>query len=288
MTSHRSRWWFTPVDERRIEVLRVIAYLFVLTEAVWTSGWIDDHRDVPGSLYRPLLIARLVPIPVPTPTWVTFAWLLLVAAAPMSIAATVRRSRFVGPLGWLVALTYLWWMVVGMSYGKVDHDRFAFLVLLFVLPTVPVSPRDERRPSEAAGWAVRMVQVGVVATYALSAWAKVRFGGWGWANGATLTRAVVRRGTALADLALERPGLLHGIQWATLLLEVATILILWATPRWMPVVVAALIAFHVATFVTLGIIFLPHLVAVTALLPLERCAKRRSSQVASDGTWAPM
>lgn len=260
-------------------MLRLIAYLFVVTEAVWTSGWIDDHRHVPDDLYRPLLIARLLPIPVPTATWVNFAWALLASAAPIAIAATIRRSRLVGPLGWLVAVTYLWWMVVAMSYGKVDHDRFAFLVLLFVLPTVRVSSEDERRPSEAAGWAVRMVQIGVVLTYAFSAWAKVRFGGWDWANGATLTRAVLRRGTALADLALDHPDLMRGIQWTTLILEAATILVLLASARRMPAIVAALVSFHIATFVTLGIIFLPHLVALSALLPLERLLPRREPEL---------
>jgi hypothetical protein len=275
MTSAWSRWWFVPQDTARIHVLRLVAYLFVLVEAAWTSGWIDEHRDLPAGLYRPLLIARLLPLPVPTATWVTAAWALMVIASLLALAATVRRSTYVGPMGWLVAGSYLWWMTIGMSYGKVDHDRFAFLILLFTLPTVEVVPRGEDRHSEAAGWAVRMVQVGVVATYALSAWAKVRFGGWDWANGATLTRAVVRRGTAVADLALDHPGLLHGIQWATVLLEAATVLILWAAPRCMPWIVAGLVAFHLATFATLGIIFLPHLVALTALLPLERLVTER-------------
>lgn len=270
MTARQSRWWFAPVDDGRIHVLRLIAYVFVLAETAWTSGWIDEHGDVPAGLYRPLLIARILPIPVPTATWVTVVWTLMVAATLLALAATVRRSTLARPLGWLVAVAYLWWMVIGMSYGKVDHDRFAFLVLLFVLPTVGVAPKGVDRTSEAAGWAIRMVQVGVVATYALSAWAKVRFGGWDWANGATLARAVIRRGTGVADLALDHPGLMHGIQWGTLLLEVATVLILWATPRWMPLIVGALLAFHLATFATLGIIFLPHLVALTALLPLER------------------
>jgi hypothetical protein len=36
------------------------------------------------------------------------------------------------------------------------------------------------------------------------------------------------------------------------------------------VVVACLVAFHVMTFLMIRIVFLPHLVALTAFLPLER------------------
>ena len=48
---------------------------------------------------------------------------------------------------------------------------------------------DHRR-SQAAGFALRAVQLAAVATYFLSAWAKVRFGGWDWVNSATMVRAV--------------------------------------------------------------------------------------------------
>lgn len=263
------RWWFTPVDVGRVHALRAVAYLFVIVEAVWTTGWIHDHGAVPGGLYRPLLLGRLVAIPIPTASWVTGVGAITLLSAVLALTATARRSSLVVPLGWLVVLAYLWWMVIGMSYGKVDHDRFAFLVLLFVLPSVPAVAHGDRRESAAAGWAIRMVQVAIVATYALSAWAKVRFGGWGWADGATLTRAILRRGTALADVALGHPGFMRGAQWATLLFEVATVMILVARPRQMPLIVAGLAAFHLATFLTLGIIFLPHLVALLALLPLE-------------------
>ena len=81
-----------------------------------------------------------------------------------------------------------------MSYGKVDHDRIAFLVALAVLPTIGRARFRDRRRSEAAGWAMAAVLVAVMLTYFLAAWAKIRFGGWDWPTGSTLTRAVLRRG----------------------------------------------------------------------------------------------
>jgi hypothetical protein len=49
------------------------------------------------------------------------------------VGATGRAPRL---LGWTIFVLYFEWMIIAMSYGKVDHDRFAFLVALAVLPTV--------------------------------------------------------------------------------------------------------------------------------------------------------
>jgi hypothetical protein len=49
-----------------------------------------------------------------------------------------------------------------MSYGKVDHDHFGFLLALAVLPTVGRARFSDREPSARAGWAIRMVTLGAV------------------------------------------------------------------------------------------------------------------------------
>jgi hypothetical protein len=169
-----------------------------------------------------------------------------------------------------------------MSYGKVDHDRFAFLVLLGVLPTVGAADLGDRRRSLQAGWAVRMTQVAVVATYFLAAWGKLRFGGWNWATGATLTRAVLRRGTDLGQWTLDHPGVLRGLQWGLLLLELAAPILLFVRrDRIRYTIVAGLIAFHVITYLAISIIFLPHVVALMAFLPLERLGRRHAPSTAT-------
>jgi len=262
-------WLFAPVPYARIVLLRRIAYLFVPIDVLVTTPWVWAHAHVPGDLYQPVLLARLLQLPTPG-RWVTVLGAALVAAA--LVAATGRLPRL---LGALVASGYLAWMLVAFSYGKVDHDRVGFLVLLAVLPTV--SSRSE----QAAGWAVSMTTLAVVATYVLSAVAKLRFGGLGWVDGATLTRAVVRRGTALSTPLLGHPWVLHGFQYVLLGVELLVsplLLVRWRDERRTWLLVGGFLGFHLMTFLTISIVFLPHCVALLALLPLERIAVRRLPQ----------
>jgi len=265
-------WLCAPQPRGRIAWLRTIAYLFVPVDVLVANTWVADHADVPGRLYSPLLVGRLLPLPTPGPVSVRVAMAALLVTAV--VAATGRWPRL---LGTAVAVLYGWWMVVAMSYGKVDHDRFAYLVLLAVLPTVGAARHDDRTEDEASGWALRCVQLAVVATYFLAAFAKFRFGGWNWATGATLSRAILRRGSFLADPLLDHPSLIIWLQWGIIAFELASPLLLVGgrvTRSW----VVFLYAFHVASFVGIGIIFLPHLVALLAFVPLERLPIRRASR----------
>jgi hypothetical protein len=265
------RWWFRPVPLARIAVYRVVVYLFVPIDVFLTTSWIRDHGNVPVEWYEPLLVGRLLHLPAPTPTLVLVVqWALVLAAVA---AATGRAPRL---LGAAVLLFYAEWMVIGMSYGKVDHDRIAYLVALAVLPTIGIARLRDRRRSEAAGWALGAVLVTVMLTYFLAAWAKVRFGGWDWATGSTMTRAVVRRGTMLSEWTLDVPWLLPTAQWAMLVVEFAAPLMLLArSDRARTGLAVFLLGFHVMVFAGIQIIFLPHCVAILSLLPWERLTARR-------------
>jgi hypothetical protein len=169
-------------------------------------------------------------------------------------------------------------MVVAMSYGKVDHDRFAFLVALFVLPSVGSAPLRSRARTEAAGWALSMVALAVVATYVLAAVAKLRFGGPDWVDGATLVRAVVRRSTPLSEPLLQVPQVLHAAQYGIMVMELLVaplLLVRWRDPRTTWLLAAGFLGFHLLTFAMITIVFLPHCVALLALLPLERLVAAR-------------
>ncbi|MBK5307813.1 MAG: HTTM domain-containing protein [Frankiaceae bacterium] len=267
---------FRPVPLARIAILRTIAYLFVPVDVLLTTPWVVQHAHVPGSLYEPLLLGRLLHLPTPG-GWVEVLRWVLVAAA--SVAATGRLPRL---LGTAVAVLYLEWMLVAFSYGKVDHDRFGFLVLLAVLPTVGAARRTDRSGSDAAGWAVAVTGIAVVATYFLSAFAKLRFGGLDWVDGATLTRAVVRRGTALSTPLLDHAWVLHVFQYVLVGVELLLsplLLVRWRDQRITYLLVGGFYGFHVMTFLTISIVFLPHCVALLALLPLERFAVRRGKPI---------
>jgi hypothetical protein len=228
-----------------------------------TTAWVARHAHLPGPLYDPLFIGRILPLPVPT-----YAVVRGVEIALLVCAAVALTGHFVRAAGIAVFFLYLEWMVIAFSYGKVDHDRFAFLVALAVLPTVGAARWGDRTPDQATGWAIRCIQVGVVATYFLAAFAKLRFGGIEWVNGATLMRAVIRRGTFLGEPLEDLPWLLVATQYWIMIFELASPL-LFAPGRvgriwwWISVV------FHLVTFSTIGIIFLPHLVCLLSFRRLE-------------------
>jgi hypothetical protein len=240
--------------------LRRFVYAFVWLDVLVFTPWVRDHGHVPGDLYRPLAVARLLHLPAPTPHLVTTVLVALLATS--AIAALGRAPRIAGAA---VFVLYFEWMLIAFSYGKVDHDRFTFLVALAVLPTVDILRRD------TAVFAVRAVQVAAVLTYLLSVYAKHRFGGGldSWLDSTTLLRAVVRRGTFLGDAHAHEPWTLHVAQYAVVAMELLSPLLL-APGRVGKAMLAAVVAFHVATFATVTILFLPHVVCLTAFLPLER------------------
>jgi hypothetical protein len=258
-------WLIEAVPRGRIAAFRTVVYLFVAADLVYFTPWVRAHANVPGELYRPLLVGRLLHLPTPDHALVMgIFWALLVLALA---AATGRAPR---ALGLAVFVLYFEWMIIAMSYGKVDHDRFAFLVALAVLPTAGRARHGDRTPTERGGWALRVTQLAVVATYFLAAWAKLRFGGPGWMFGSVLMRAIIRRGTALTDLLSAAPGVLIAAQIGIMAFELFSPLIFVLRPRWRYAGVAYFYGFHLITIATITISFAPHLVALTSFLPLER------------------
>lgn len=267
-------WWFEPAPVARAVALRRFLAAFVILDVAVFTPWVALHRDLPGELYMPLFVGRWLPLPVPDAGLITAVQVgVLVAAAVVALGRAPRLA------GTVLAVLYFEWMVIAFSYGKVDHDRFALLVALAVLPTVAARRGAGRARSEAAGWALRCVQVAVVATYFLAALAKLRYGGLEWVNSATFARAVVRRGTFLADPLLDIPWLLQAAQWGVMAAELAApALLLRGRPG--RVALAGAVGFHVITFSALTISFLPHVVCLAAFLPLERIGRRRPAPVA--------
>jgi len=259
------RWLFEPVPKGRVAAFRTLVYLFVAADLVVFTPWVRHHADTPGELYRPLLVGRLLHLPTPTPLLVHgIFWLLLAATL---VAATGRAPRL---LGWTVFALYFEWMVIAMSYGKVDHDRVGLLVALAALATVGRTRHGDPERTEAGGWALRVTQIAVVCTYFLAAWAKLRFGGIDWVTSSVLARAIIRRGTDLADLIAGVPYLLILAQAGILAFELASPLIFVLPARFRTWAVAFFYSFHLITFATITISFMPHLIALTSFLPLEK------------------
>ena len=261
------RWLFAPMPLARVAALRLLVFAFVVVDVLrlHTSGWYHGWAD--PVWYEPLVVGELLHLPAASVLLVELLkWGCVVAALA---AMTGRAPRL---LGWAVAVCWTWYQYVAFSYGKVDHDRADFVVALALLPTVGLAHLSDRRRSEAAGFALRAVQLAAIATYFLSAWAKVRFGGWEWVNSATMVRAVVRRGTPWAQWLLEVPWTLHWFQWVLFTAELTSPAIFLLSERWRRRVVAAWFVFHAMTYAAITIAFWPHLVMMLAFLPLERYA----------------
>ena len=276
-------WWFSPVPRGRVAALRVLVYLYVPVDVLITGSWVRAHAALGSTLYQPLLAARVLRLPTPTSTSVTILEVLLVSAAIIAIPGRAPRVT-----GALVAALYFAWMLIAMSFGKVDHDRYAFLVALVVLPTVGIARLRDRAPDERAGWALRCIQVSVVLTYFLSAVAKVRFGGWNWPTGATLELALIRRHTVFSTWLTDKPYLLVPMQFAMIAAEFSTILMLLIrSDRGKTAAAFGMWSFHLMVYVGVSILFLPHCVAISAFVPLERAWDRVSGRVRCDSSSTP-
>jgi hypothetical protein len=253
----------------RVALLRLAVYAFVIVDVVFlhTSGWYHGYAD--PVWYEPLHIGTIFHLPAATVLLVELLkWGSVVGAL---VAMTGRYPR---AAGWFVALTWAWYQYVAFAYGKVDHDRGDFILALLLLPTVGTAHLHDKRLSEAAGFALRAVQLGAIATYFLSGVAKLRFGGPGWVNSATLARAVVRRGTPLGEQLLHVPWLLHLSQWLIMAAELLSWTIFFVPERWRRLMVLGWYLFHAATYSAITIAFWPHLVMLLAFLPLEEYRDR--------------
>lgn len=260
-----TRWLFSPVPKARIAAFRTLVYVFIPLDLVFFSAWIKGHGNLPGNLYQPLVVGRLLHLPTPTPLIVDAIYYALI---PLSLlAATGRAHRL---LGWTVFALYFEWMIIAMSYGKIDHDRYAILVALAVLPTAGRARHGDPTESQAAGFALRATQIAVIATYFLASVAKFRYGGLSWLTGATLTRSFIRRGTLLAQWLLKIPHFTTVSQFGIVGFELLSPVVFFVKPRWRYLIVAVFYAFHLLTFSLITISFIPHQIAMAAFLPLEK------------------
>lgn len=280
MTAALHRWAFPPVPVARVARLRAAVYLVTLLDICFFVTDPIDHGDVPAALYRPLPVRELLHLPQPSPVYTRALFVVIVVSAVVAATGCLPRLA-----GWVCALAMLDWVSNGMSYGKVDHDHFALVVALFVLPSLGTrsGPEPGRagwsdlRRSEAAGWAVRMIQLAVVATYFLSAVAKIHGAGWGWASSAILIWALSRRGHVQPAEWLSTQLLLTQVmQWFVLAMEFLSPLLLWLRGRALYAMVGFWVVFHASTYLLLTIHFLPTAICLLAFLPLERLRRRRA------------
>ncbi|MBM7784521.1 HTTM domain-containing protein [Tenggerimyces flavus] len=260
------RWWTAPLPLARIALLRVGLYAFALVDMTLFVNDVIPYGYAP-EFYRPLFIGQLLHLPTPTETLVHVLQAVLIVSAV--VAASGRLPRIAG---WVAGLSYTWWVVISMSYGKVDHDHLAILIAMLVLPTVGRAPFRSTASTEAAGWALRCIQVATIATYFLSSIAKIRAHQWtfGWPNSAILAWAIMRRPNPVSTQLLQYPALLVVLQYISFTAELLSPVTLFLKRRALLLAALFWLGFHAMTFALLGIHFLPTVVCWLAFAPLER------------------
>lgn len=260
------RWWTAPMPLARIALLRVGLYAFALVDMALFVNDVIPYGYAP-EFYKPLLIGRLLHLPTPNETLVHVLQIVLIVSA--IVAASGRLPRIAG---WVAGLSYTWWVVISMSYGKVDHDHLAIIIAMLVLPTVGRAPFRSSATTEAAGFALRSIQVATIATYFLSSIAKIRAHQWtfGWPNSAILAWAMMRRPNPVSAQLLHYPALLVVLQWISFCAEFLSPVTLFLKRRALLFAALFWIGFHAMTFALLGIHFLPTVVCWLAFAPLER------------------
>lgn len=253
----------------RITALRTILYAFVILDVFLIADDVPSHAGN-SAYYQPLLLARILHLPAVT-TPIAYTLLVVIVGACL-VGVWGRYPRVAGTA---VAVAFTLWMLYSQGYGYVSHDHLALMIALWVLPTVPSAPRspwEDDTPSEAAGWALRSIQLAVIATYFLSVLTKWIYSGSPitWANSAILAWAVIRRGSPFVQWTLEVPWIFVPAQWAALAMEALSPVALFLKGRALYLLVAVFLGFHLTTFIALGIHFGPTVICWAAFLPIER------------------
>src|SRR5690625_4896017 len=259
-------WWFAPLPLARVAVLRAFIYLFLLFDITQLTNDVIPHSYAPD-LYQPTMIGRILPLPTPSPVLSYTLFFVIVVGS-----LTVVSGRLPRIAGWSVAVAYLLWLVNSMGYAYVDHDHLALLIATVVLPTVGRARYTDTQSSEKVTWALRCIQICVIATYFGSAIMKwIRNGSpLGWTNSSVFTWAIMRRGSDAARLLLEVPWVLKVAQWGLYVAEFFSPVVLFLRGKLLAIAAIGFVMFHLLTYLALGIHFLPTVICWLAFFPTER------------------
>lgn len=204
-------WWFPRVPRARAAWVRVLLGSVALLDALLLLR-APLHRSGTPQFYDPVVLADLLRLPPPT---LATALVVLVGIAVglvgLVVGATARAPAWVEHVGGvLLAGCYLVWCLWGMSFGYVAHDHMAIVVGCLLLVTAGTCRYADPAPSEAAGWALRMIQILTVATYTGSVLSKAVMNDGDlvrWATSGTLAWAFLRRPNPVNALLVEQAAL---------------------------------------------------------------------------------
>lgn len=288
-----ARWWVPELPRARVAWVRAALAIMAVLDVRYFLNSTDDRAGTP-EFYDPVVLARWLQLPPVTPAIADALFVgVHIGALALVIGGFARVPRLVQNVGGVVlALSYVLWVLWGMSYGYVAHDHMAITVGVVLLVTAGTARYGGGDAADvAAGWPLRMIQVLTVMTYFGSVLAKLVFSNYApltWANSGTLAWAFIRRPNPLNQLLVTHAWLLRGAQWSALLLELCSPLVFLLRRHWLALAIAAYLSFHAVTFMLLGIHFLPTAICWTAFVPFERLPGWvRARRAARAGSGAP-
>lgn len=265
-TKNFLKWSFPEVPLARVAVFRVLIYAFVVWDSFYLTNDVIPHGYAP-EFYDPLWIGRNLPFPEPSVAGaVIMQWLLVASCVCAAIGLFPRIS------GFAVAIIFLAWMENSQGFSYVSHDHMALIVATWVLPTIGAAKFFDLRKSQAAGWGLRVIQCATVLTYFGSVFSKISSNGsfFAWPNSSVFTWAFMRRGSEFIVWTLNFPWLLKLAQWGLYIIEIVSPAVFFLRGRWRYAFVCLFFVFHAATWLALGIHFLPTVVCWFAFFPLEK------------------
>jgi len=189
--------WFAPAPAERLAAMRLLAGLFVLGYLVARGTTLWRLAAMPRRDFTPVGLARLLDAPVAA------GWhhALVVATALLAVAFTVGwLHRWLAPL---FAVALIWIMGYRSSWGMLFHTDNLLVLHVAVLALAPAADawsvdawRRARAgaaappPAEAYGWPLKLMAAITCLTYVIAGVAKIKLGGWAWAEGAQLREQV--------------------------------------------------------------------------------------------------
>ncbi|MGE3620708.1 MAG: HTTM domain-containing protein [Acidimicrobiia bacterium] len=284
MTQLRAGWnafWFTPRSTLPLAFLRIA---FGLLVAVWAFSlrgdvaWFFGPDGIqPSQPDRPGVLALLRHL---NTTWAAYVFVVGVGLAGLALAVGLRSKV----AGWVVFVG-----LVSLQYRNPYVVNGGDLLMRLVAVYVALAPTgaalsydrwrrhraDFWQAPERPLWAVRLLQVQVCVMYFDSVWEKIVGETWrrGTAVGFALANDALTRSDAV-DWITGTGWLDNLLTWATLVLELALVFLVW-NRRLRPWVLLGGVALHLGIEIGMPLGFFPLVVMVSYLsfVPVEWAEK---------------
>ena len=307
--------WYVPAPAARLALLRIAFGAFATWYLATRLGPLSRVATLQDWQFAPVGPVSLLARPLPS------AIVLGAVVAALALAPAVAlgfRYRIVAPV---FAFLLLWITSYRNSWGMLYHTDNLLVFHALVLAAAPAADtlsldarrwRLQGRPLDTSaehgryGWVIRALCVLTVTAYFIAGVAKLKLGGFSWAEGEQLRAQVAmdnlrkvmlgRDGSALGLWMIRHPALFVPLATLTLFIEVGAPLalahgrlgMLWTLGAW---------SFHIGVLVTMSITF-AYPLSFAAFLPFWRVERgyeaarrfwraRRSRKPNRDGLVTP-